>query len=240
MKTQIPKIIHQIWSGIDEPLPKIFEQFGETWKRHYPDWKYEYWDNTRINNFIQMYYPQYWERYNQFSYNVQRWDTIRYFILDKIGGMYVDFDSESIEPMDKLLENKICCFSMEPLGHWKMYNRKYFFNNALMASVPNHPFIKQIIHFIFDNFRMHQFIDFKEKGTQILESTGPTMLVNLYEQYPEQEDIYLIPFEYVSPLTNREIGDMLNHRNLDEVEEKLKNAYSIHYFFNTWLTKKFA
>lgn len=37
----IPKIIHQIWSGLDECLPNYFETLGKTWKYDYPDWKYE-------------------------------------------------------------------------------------------------------------------------------------------------------------------------------------------------------
>ena len=38
MKTPIPKIIHQIWSGVDEPLPEYFSVLGETWKKYHPDW----------------------------------------------------------------------------------------------------------------------------------------------------------------------------------------------------------
>ena len=60
----IPQIIHQIWSGIDEPLPTHFKMLGETWKYDYPDWKYEFWDNERMNGFIIEHYPQYWEKYN--------------------------------------------------------------------------------------------------------------------------------------------------------------------------------
>lgn len=33
---EVPKIIHQIWSGINEPLPTQFKLLGETWKRDYP------------------------------------------------------------------------------------------------------------------------------------------------------------------------------------------------------------
>jgi mannosyltransferase OCH1-like enzyme len=103
MKNKIPKIIHQIWSGIDESLPEHFKILGETWKEHHPAWKYEFWDNDRMNIFVRENYPNYWDAYNRFLYNVQRWDAIRYLILDRIGGMYVDFDYESLEPLDMLL-----------------------------------------------------------------------------------------------------------------------------------------
>ena len=74
----IPKIIHQVWSGIDKPLPKLSHVLGNTWKRDYPEWDYILWDNDKMNSFVQEYYPQYWEAYNLFPYNIQRWDAIRY------------------------------------------------------------------------------------------------------------------------------------------------------------------
>jgi len=78
--------------------------------------------------------------------NVQRWDAIRYLILDKIGDMYVDFDYESIMPMDDLLKGKTCCFALE-----KDFISNHFriFNNALMISVPKHPFMRRIVKFPF-------------------------------------------------------------------------------------------
>jgi len=46
------KIIHQICSDTNEPLPCIFLEFSQTWKNNHPDWKYEFWDNDRMNNFM--------------------------------------------------------------------------------------------------------------------------------------------------------------------------------------------
>lgn len=33
---KMPKLIHQIWSGIDELLPKHLRVLGETWKKYHP------------------------------------------------------------------------------------------------------------------------------------------------------------------------------------------------------------
>ena len=77
----IPKIIHQIWSGIDGPLPAAAQLLGNTWKRDYPEWEYRVWDNQMMNDFVQEHYPQYWTVYQQFPYNIQRWDAIRYLPL---------------------------------------------------------------------------------------------------------------------------------------------------------------
>jgi len=229
---QIPKIIHQIWSGIDGPLPRLFVALGETWKNQHPEWNYEFWDNTRMVDFIQQNYPNYWEIFNSYQYNVQRWDVIRYLILYKIGGMYVDFDSECIKSHEKLLNNKECCFSIEPEEHGWVFNKQLYFNNALMATVPEHPFVKQLLLKAFDytpNNQKHN------KVMEVLTTTGPLMIVDLYEKYDKKESITLIESKYVSPLTNNEVWRIMRGEESDELEEKIKDAYSIHYFFNTWV-----
>jgi mannosyltransferase OCH1-like enzyme len=113
--TEIPKIIHQIWSGTEEPLPEHFRLFGETWKEYHPAWKYELWDKERMLNFITEHYPHYLDTYQSFQYNIQRYDAIRYLILDKIGGMYVDFDTECLRPHDELLAEKVSPFDMNEI-----------------------------------------------------------------------------------------------------------------------------
>lgn len=226
---QMPKIIHQIWSGIDEPLPFHFKLLGATWKKYHPSWEYMLWDNQHMNEFVLAYYPQYWETYNSFRYNVQRWDAIRYLILDKIGGMYVDFDSECLKPLDKLLEGKQCCFSLEPEEHQKMYDTDLYFNNALMASVPGHPFMKEAIKKTFD------YSPDNVNAGDVLGTTGPLMLVDLYIHYENKEEIYLIPPKYTSPLTKQECIQRIRGHETEEIKHKLNETYSIHYFANGWV-----
>lgn len=226
---QVPKIIHQIWSGIDEPLPIHFKRLGDTWKKHHPGWEYRLWDNQSMNEFMLKYYPHYWETYNSFRYDVQRWDAIRYLILDKIGGLYVDFDSECLKPLDKLIEGKQCCFSLEPEEHQRMYDTELYFNNALMASVPEHPFMKIVIEKTFG------YNPDDANAGDVLATTGPLMLVDLYIHYEKKEEIYLIPPEYTSPLTKRECIERIRGHESEEIRSKLNETYSIHYFANGWV-----
>lgn len=234
----IPKIIHQIWSDINDPLPELFMEFSQTWKKHHPEWKYELWNEERMNRFVRDYYPQYREAYFRFPYNIQRWDSIRYLFLYEMGGMYVDFDSECLEPFDDLLKDKTCCFSLEPKEHGRVFKKELFFNNALIAVVPKHPFIKEIIDFVFNNPKTVQFTTLHNKGIEVQESTGPLALVRLYENYPAKDSIYLIPAEYVSPFSVSDINRLKRGDRSDELEKKMANACSIHYFFNTWIQGK--
>jgi mannosyltransferase OCH1-like enzyme len=233
-KTMIPRIIHQIWSGVDEPLPEHFKILGNTWKEHYPAWQYEYWDNERMNRFIQDYYPQYGAVYNQFPYNVQRWDAIRYLILDRIGGMYVDFDYESLEPMDELIRNKTCCFAMDPPSYWEYHKKPMMFNNALMLSIPGHPFMKKIIDSVFSVGIPTK--KFSSKFECVLNTTGPWLLIDLYESLSEDEkkEIYLIPSQHVTPFNHWQARRAMQGEESDELEDCLTEAYAVHYFFNAW------
>ena len=80
----IPTIIHQIWSDSEMPLPEHFKVLCDTWKKDYPEWEYRLWNDQMMDQFVQEHYPQYWNIYSRFPYNVQRWDAMRYLILDKM------------------------------------------------------------------------------------------------------------------------------------------------------------
>jgi mannosyltransferase OCH1-like enzyme len=235
MKANIPKIIHQIWSGIDEPLPVVFKELGETWKRDYPDWEYIQWDNKMMVDFVMKYYPRHWDIYNKFPYNVQRWDAIRYLILDKLGGMYVDFDYESLMPMDELFHDKSCCFAVEPESHRKVFRREVneVFNNALMASVREHPFMKKTIDKIFSP----QMLNYQgTKNLCVLNTTGPWLLMDLYYDSTdkEKEDIYLIPDKYVTPFDFNQAHRFRVGEISRELENCVQEAFAVHYFFSNW------
>ena len=238
IKQEIPKIIHQIWSDVNDPLPNLFLQFSQTWKQNHPDWRYEFWNEERMNRFVRDNYPHYWKTYSQFTYNIQRWDAIRYLFLFKMGGMYVDFDSECLKPLDNLLKNRTCCFSLEPKEHGMVFDKDVFFNNALIAVIPEHPFIQEIIVHVFNHPQKEIFTTLHNKGKEEQASTGPLALVRLYENYPGKDDIYLIPAEFVSPLTKDDVIDLKKGKNLNYLEKKLGKAFSVHFFFNTWTQGK--
>lgn len=226
---KVPRIIHQIWSGVTEPLPGNFRRLGETWKRDYPDWQYEFWDNERMNQFIKEYYPQYWYIYCKYKHNIQRWDAIRYLILHKIGGMYVDFDYESIKPMDELLKNKTCCFALEQDF---ISNHFSIFNNALMLSTPGHPFMERVVKYVFSRTLLAAPTCIA-KNMEVFNTTGPFALIRLYDSLTdhEKEDVYLIPAKYVSPFTGHEAEEYRYGVRNPHLEECLKDAYAVHYFF---------
>jgi len=227
----IPKIIHQLWEG--EPLYEFYSKLAETWKEQHPDWKYEFWDGDRMRTFVQRHFPQFVDAYIGLKYDIQRWDAVRYMILYKIGGMYMDFDYECLSPADEYLaEEGKCYFALEPEEHCIYLFGRDTFSNALMATYPGHPFFKKILDHIFveSHFEYTNHI-----GRDVHASTGPMMLTELYQHYPNKDEIVLWPAKLAMPWTNADVRSFMNG-TADEsyLEKKLEKAFAVHYFFSTW------
>ncbi|GHU64838.1 hypothetical protein FACS1894123_10160 [Bacteroidia bacterium] len=141
----IPKIIHQIWSEEKKPLPDFCLILAETWKENHPDWKYIYWNEKDMNDFVQKEYPHLCDFYYSLPYDIQRWDTVRLLILHKMGGLYVDFDYECLKNIEPLLKNRTCCIGLDPQTHCAMYDIPRVLNAAFFATVPESSFIKKSI-----------------------------------------------------------------------------------------------
>lgn len=228
----IPKIIHQIWSGKSEPLPSDLKVLGETWKEHHPDWGYILWDESGMSSFLIKNFPEYVDLYYSFHYDIQRWDAIRYLILYQMGGMYVDFDYECLENIECLLVGKTCTFAMEPTIHATLFNKTMVFNNALIASTPAHLFLKKVIERVFSKQTI-QYETF-DKMSCVLNTTGPWMLGELYDNFEDKDSVYLIPARFVSPFTKMEAEVIINGMQSKQLEAKLQEAYAVHYFLGTW------
>ncbi len=232
----IPKILHQIWSDKEKPLPAQFAKMAETWKYDYPEWKYIYWNEQRMNDFILEYFPQYWNIYNGFPLNIQRWDAIRYLILYQMGGMYVDFDFESLHPMDELLCDKICCISREPVSHSKIFKNSFIINNSLMAAIPKHVYMEKIIHHVFSKENLRYAHSIAHIKDSVFNITGQWVLGRIYNSLPEEErkTVYLMPPTYINPF-DLPLAAIAKKGCWDRrLEQSIREAYAIHYYFGTW------
>lgn len=232
--SSIPKIIHQIWGG-KNPIPYYFLSLSNTWKEYHPDWQYEFWDDNRIDLFVQEFYPHYWEQFKSFPQNMQRWDTVRYMILNKMGGIYVDFDAECIQPLDNLLKDTTCWFALEPEEYAKENEKDPYLSTALMGSAPEHPFIQTMIRNIFSYFRNERNSEFHKKIRNVIETTGPLMLTTTYENFSDKSSIYLVPRKYIAAYTHSETVRILKGEESDFLEKRIEEAYAVHYFFYSWM-----
>lgn len=53
---------------------------------------------------MEINYPSFLQMYDSYKYNIQRADSIRYFLLDHFGGIYMDLDIGCRRRMDSLIQ----------------------------------------------------------------------------------------------------------------------------------------
>ena len=210
----IPKLIHQTWKTSD--IPRKWLRFANTVKTLNPDWKYKLWSDADNDEFVKKEYPEFYDIFTGFSRGIMRADVIRYLIMYKIGGVYLDLDYEILKPFD--FGN---CDIVLPLNRSKDYgDAKDELGNCFFASAPGHKFWSDVIN------------DLKKDPpvvtdyTQIVEATGPRLLTRIYNtnDYP---DICLperLMYHPPSPHNNKDV-------------ELIKNngiSMGIHHVWGSW------
>lgn len=229
---RIPKILHQIYEDTAGPPSHLLE-LSQSWKNKNPDWEYRFWGKAEMEEFLENHFPDFAPIYKNYPFNVQRWDAIRYLILYKMGGLYVDFDYECVEPIDVLLAGSSCCMGMEPTINSITHNMKLIVGNAMMASVPKHKYFELLIDDMIEN----KDTVFSNYGPeQIMQTTGPFFTTRVYENLRKKSIVTLLPAGLVAPLTMNEVRMAISGQDTSRIAEKLEHAYAIHYFLGSWCT----
>ena len=104
----------------------------------------------------------------------------------------------------------------------------------MTASIPGHPFMQKIIETVLSYIPKTEPETSEQHFFEIMKTTGPWILTELYEKYPDKEQVYLIPAEQVSPYDVTESQLIRQGYELEELDRKLVDAYSVHYFFSNW------
>jgi inositol phosphorylceramide mannosyltransferase catalytic subunit len=106
---QIPRVVHRIWLG-GRPLPAEFRRYEETWRAHHPRWDHRLWGDHDLHRLVPA------EALSRCRHDSERSDLLRYEILRRFGGVYVDTDVECLKPLDALLEGVVAFAGYETPG----------------------------------------------------------------------------------------------------------------------------
>ncbi len=102
----IPKIIHQIWIGPLEPPREAME----TWKKLHREWDYILWTEKNLPELKNQ------DAFDRSKAHAQKADILRYEILYRHGGIFVDADEYCIKEITPLYQeihqNKCDCFAV--------------------------------------------------------------------------------------------------------------------------------
>ena len=197
----IPRVFHRVWVG-SNPIPDEFAAYGETWERLHPDWEMRQWTEDNLPELLRP------EGADPRRDPTERSDLLRYELLRRFGGVYVDMDFECLKPIDELVED-VDFFVGYIVSNEFGEQAKRRVGSAIIGAEPAHPILERAIH----EARP------RSDSTYDKEATGPLFLERLLQDFPEATRY---PLEYLYP-------------NSPEQE---KDAYAIHHEARAWVSRE--
>ena len=225
----IPKIIHQTWK--ERQVPPSHAAYQQSWLTHHPAWEYRLWTDADNRAFLAQHYAWFLPIYDYYPQPIMRVDAVRYFILYHYGGLYVDLDFESLQPVDDYLASHAVVIGLEPASHAQggaqMADRPFdqILCNAFMASAPRHPFWAHLFQVLVGQHR----------ESYPVSATGPYMLTRAYESFPAQNEIGLLAAALVCPVALGEPWPPVRRPDEQPVE-----PIAVHHWMATWQHKDAA
>ena len=162
MSTKIPKVFHQIWLG-GKPLPSEFKDFQGGWLSHHPGWRLQLWTHENLPALIND------ECFAGSRTYAGRANVLRYELLLRHGGVYVDTDFECRRNIEPLLDD-VECFA------GRQWDEKV--NNAIFGSVPNHPFVRDLVDSLPAHTAYHH-------SAPSVSQSGPYYFSRVLRRHPE-------------------------------------------------------
>jgi mannosyltransferase OCH1-like enzyme len=213
----IPKLIHQTAKTRD--IPEKWREYQKRVQELHPDWTYRLWTDEDNLAFVKAEYPDFLDVFLKLPKNIMRADVIRYLILNKLGGLYMDLDYEMLKPFD--LNEHDCVLAWESDGEFGPGNDKLC--NSFMASSPGHPFFKRVI----EELKAHPPLEADVHSVEA--STGPIFISRIYREAASKEGmkIHTPRRALFSPTTPR------NQREYQAILDE-GVAYGIHHCHGSW------
>ena len=104
---RIPRVIHQRWRNaqLGEVLGGEGLALASSWFKCHPHWLHVLWTDEETDQLYRKRWPLFGAlEYRFYPHDAQRIGTMRYLILERFGGVYLDLDYECGEGIDVLLE----------------------------------------------------------------------------------------------------------------------------------------
>jgi mannosyltransferase OCH1-like enzyme len=195
------RMIHQIWfdNGI---LPrresrKLFESLKkcrDSWLINNPTWEYKCWDLSECRIFMKTYFMEHLEMYDNYIYEIQRCDCVRYFILYRYGGLYADMDYYCMKPWDEVIKKY-------PNGLYitktpSRVGSDINISNALIYSVQGHQFWKYVFVELQKNREVPLYYG---KYITVTYTTGKSIINRVFNRYKRTHNLEYYPYKKFHP-----------------------------------------
>lgn len=246
--TVIPRVIHQSWKTSDH-IPSRFLPWMRSWTDAHPEWTYVFWTDDDNLALFEHVYPQYLSVARVVN-KISLADMARYALLHNVGGLYVDVDFECKKPFNELHRTHRVFLGTEPLAHSVLLEKSTepLLCNAIMASVPQHPFWLSVLDNIKSGF------DRATNKYDAVGLTGPRVVKQTYfgnAAYSTDPTLTVLPPEYFYPevayWNTGELNKACRQRKSDPVAQEscawlemfpegqfTANTHATHHWQCTW------
>ena len=214
----IPKIIHHIAPSDKTKWHPFWEECYNTWLHKFPETEYEHklWnDEEDLENFIKNDFPFFLPIFKSYPYKIQRIDMVKYFILFKYGGIYVDMDYYCYKNFYNTLDMTKPNITCSP------WTNVEFLQNSLMAS-PKNSFV--FLDIIKNEMRRSYITYTLDKISYVSATTGPKLI----------SDVFCRLQSFINPL-DKELFNPIKCNYFDNVEKYNKDTcYCKHLGTGNW------
>lgn len=197
-------------------MPPEFADWGKRWAELHPDWEHRLWTDREVDampafrlrsifDAAAEYVPE--ARIGQF-----RSDVLRYEILLREGGVYVDCDFEPRKAIDELLRDA------EPQGAfaaWEVPAR--FVGNSIIGAEPRHPFLMALVR------NLPRSLDAARKPSVPGRITGPQYLTRVFRHRQAHNELHVFPRGLFYPY---------GWDDLDGDKHPHPSAFAVHHWAN--------
>ena len=207
--------IHQIfWPFKGKELSEIpafatnVNETQEFCKLH--NYQYKLWNLEDCENLIKEDFSEYLDLWKDFRFDIQRCDFIRYCILYKFGGLYIDCDIRPMKNLD-LVFSSLETEEQLYFVHWADDIKRLPYNAIMGSHHNNNLFLEIIKQCEKDYYEKSKIEKYKEwKGRFIFQTTGHSMLQRVMKKNKINKDKCFHNVLYIRNQTknNGGIGDL--------------------------------
>lgn len=240
-QVKIPRIIHVIWLG--GKLPSDYEGFYTSWVTHHPDWVHLFWTDSK-ENYVRgaqvlhsfdevasaLKNPKDEKRFvvdiadlqfaNRPFYDKsinygERSDILKWEVVYRFGGVYVDTDFECLRSLDYLHHIYDFYTGLQPLDTSFVQ-----LGAALYGAIPGHPIMRACVEGIKENQHI----------VPVIAKTGPLHFTRSFIANAHKGNLVNIAFpaSYFYPCSyeQRVLAKEVWHKD---------EAFAVHHWAGSWL-----
>lgn len=211
----IPKKLHFIWINDESKMPS---KCMSTWHDMNPDYEFKVWGNNELDNVAWQNNRQLQEMLAKEDYAGAS-DVMRYEILHKHGGIYIDADTFCVKPLEDWL------LDCEAFASWEQeLVRNNLIANTIIGGLPGAGAWKMCIDAVATKDCT------EDKLAWII--TGPMLVTDIF--FKEQANLTVYPSHFFMPkhhtgyeskvtgnnFANHLWGSDIGYENMDEILEK--------------------